>query len=69
MPVTELNGVELYHEDHGEGPAVVLCHGGGLSHVDFFQQVLGMPTVMTSPMIPAVWAERAEASSLARSVQ
>jgi 3-oxoadipate enol-lactonase len=39
LPVTPLNGVELYHEDHGDGPAVVLCHGGGLSHVDFFQQV------------------------------
>lgn len=39
MPVATLNGVELYHEDHGDGPALVLNHGGGLSHVDFFQQV------------------------------
>lgn len=39
MPTTLLNGVALYHEDHGDGPALVFNHGGGLSHVDFFQQV------------------------------
>lgn len=39
MPVASLNGVDLYVEDHGEGPALVLNHGGGLTHVDFFQQV------------------------------
>jgi 3-oxoadipate enol-lactonase len=39
VPITLLNGVELYVEDHGEGPALVFNHGGGLSHVDFFQQI------------------------------
>ncbi len=39
MAIAHLNGVDLFFEDHGEGPALLFNHGGGLSHVDFFQQV------------------------------
>ncbi|MCB0995533.1 MAG: alpha/beta hydrolase [Acidimicrobiales bacterium] len=40
MPIASLNGVDLYYEDHGDGPAIVFNHGGGLSHLDWWQQVL-----------------------------
>jgi len=39
VAIAPLNGVELWFEEHGEGPAIVFNHGGGLTHVDFFQQV------------------------------
>ena len=29
MPFAKLNGIDLYYEVHGEGPALVLAHGGG----------------------------------------
>ena len=39
MPVVRINGVELYYEVHGEGPAVVLAHGAGGNHLSWWQQV------------------------------
>ena len=39
MPFTNINGIELYYEVHGEGPALVLAHGGGGSHLSWWQQV------------------------------
>jgi pimeloyl-ACP methyl ester carboxylesterase len=39
MPLARINGIELYYEVHGEGPAVVLAHGGGGSHLSWWQQV------------------------------
>lgn len=39
MPLTRLNGIELYYEIHGEGPALVLAHGGGGSHLSWWQNV------------------------------
>jgi 3-oxoadipate enol-lactonase len=39
MPMARINGIELYYEVHGEGPAVVLAHGGGGSHLSWWQQV------------------------------
>jgi 3-oxoadipate enol-lactonase len=39
MPLTRLNGIELYYEVHGEGPALVLAHGGGGSHLSWWQNV------------------------------
>lgn len=29
VPKAALNGIELYYESHGEGPAVVFAHGRG----------------------------------------
>ena len=39
MPFANINGIELYYETHGKGPALVLAHGGGGSHLSWWQQV------------------------------
>ena len=39
MPHTKINGIDLYYEVHGEGPALVLAHGGGGNHLSWWQQV------------------------------
>jgi len=39
MPHARINGIDLYYETHGEGPAIVLAHGGGGSHMSWWQQV------------------------------
>jgi 3-oxoadipate enol-lactonase len=39
MPLARINGIELYYEVHGDGPALVLAHGGGGSHLSWWQQV------------------------------
>ncbi len=33
MPVEQVNGIDLYYESHGEGPAVVFLHGAGGNHI------------------------------------
>jgi len=39
MPFAKINGIDLYYEMHGGGPALVLAHGGGGSHLSWWQQV------------------------------
>ena len=39
MPTAELNGIDLYYESHGEGPAVVFLHGAAGNHLSWWQQV------------------------------
>jgi 3-oxoadipate enol-lactonase len=39
MPLAEVNGIDLYYETHGQGPAIVLAHGGAGSHLSWWQQV------------------------------
>jgi len=39
MPTARVNGIELYYEVHGDGPAVVFAHGAGGNHVSWWQQV------------------------------
>ena len=39
MHYAHVNGVELYYESHGEGPAVVFAHGRGGNHLSWWQQV------------------------------
>jgi 3-oxoadipate enol-lactonase len=39
MPFLSVNGIELYYEVHGSGPAVVLAHGAGGNHLSWWQQV------------------------------
>ena len=39
MPHARINGIDLYYETHGEGPALVLAHGGGGNHLSWWQQV------------------------------
>jgi 3-oxoadipate enol-lactonase len=39
MPHTKINGIDLCYEVHGEGPALVLAHGGGGNHLSWWQQV------------------------------
>jgi 3-oxoadipate enol-lactonase len=39
MPFAPINGVQLYYESHGSGPALVLAHGAGGNHLSWWQQV------------------------------
>ena len=39
MPKAPINGIEMFYESHGEGPAVVLAHGVGGNHLVWWQQV------------------------------
>lgn len=39
MPTARINGIDLYYEIHGEGPAVLLSHGVGSNHLHWWQQV------------------------------
>ena len=39
MPKVQVNGIELYYEMHGNGPAVVFAHGAGGNHLSWWQQV------------------------------
>lgn len=39
MPFAPINGIDLYYESHGAGPAVVFAHGAGGNHLSWWQQV------------------------------
>jgi 3-oxoadipate enol-lactonase len=39
MPFAALEGVDLYYEETGEGPAIVFAHGAGGNHLIWYQQV------------------------------
>jgi 3-oxoadipate enol-lactonase len=39
MPKTGVNGIDLYYEVHGDGPAIVFAHGAGGNHLSWWQQV------------------------------
>jgi 3-oxoadipate enol-lactonase len=39
MPFAPINGIDLYYETHGSGPALVFAHGGGGNHLSWWQQV------------------------------
>jgi 3-oxoadipate enol-lactonase len=39
MPTARVNGIDLYYESHGEGPAVVFLHGAAGNHLSWWQQV------------------------------
>lgn len=39
MPFAPLEGVDLFYEETGEGPALVFAHGGGGNHQIWYQQV------------------------------
>ena len=39
MPYASVNGIELYYESHGEGPAILFAHGAGGNHLSWWQQV------------------------------
>jgi len=39
MPFVDVEGVSLYYEVHGEGPAVAFAHGNGGSTLCYWQQV------------------------------
>jgi len=39
MPFAAVNGVDLYYESEGEGPALVFCHGADGNHMSWWQQV------------------------------
>ena len=39
MPLAEVNGIQLYYETAGEGPAMVFLHGADGNHLSWWQQV------------------------------
>ncbi len=39
MPFAAINGIQLYYESHGSGPAIVFAHGRGGNHLSWWQQV------------------------------
>jgi 3-oxoadipate enol-lactonase len=39
MPKAKINGIELYYESHGEGPAITFAHGRGGNHLSWWRQV------------------------------
>ena len=39
MPMAPVNGIELYYESHGEGPAIVFAHQRAGNHLSWWQQV------------------------------
>lgn len=39
MPYADVNGIRLYYESHGDGPAVVFAHGAGGNHLSWWQQI------------------------------
>ncbi len=39
MPKAPINGIDLYYESNGEGPAIVFAHGRGGNHMSWWQQV------------------------------
>ena len=39
MPSVEVNGIELFYEEQGEGPPLVFLHGAAGNHMSWWQQV------------------------------
>ena len=39
MPHAPVNGIDLFYESHGSGPAIVFLHGRGGNHLSWWQQV------------------------------
>ena len=39
MPKAPINGIDIYYEASGEGPAMVFAHGKGGNHMSWWQQV------------------------------
>jgi pimeloyl-ACP methyl ester carboxylesterase len=39
MPHAPINGIDLYYEVHGSGPAVLFAHGQGGNHLSWWRQV------------------------------
>lgn len=39
MPFAPINGIDLYYETHGDGPALVFAHGAGGNHLSWWRQI------------------------------
>ena len=39
MPFAQLNGIELFYEEQGEGPGLVFLHGAAGNHISWWQQL------------------------------
>jgi len=39
VPKAKINGIELYYESNGAGPAILFAHGAGGNHLSWWQQI------------------------------
>jgi 3-oxoadipate enol-lactonase len=39
MPFAPINGMDMYYEEHGDGPPLAFAHGVGGNHAGWYQQV------------------------------
>jgi 3-oxoadipate enol-lactonase len=60
MPTVRANGIDLYYEVHGEGPAVVFAHGRGGNHLSWWQQVPSLSKQFTC----VIYDQRGKGQSL-----
>ena len=60
MPYANIDGVNLYYEDHGTGPAVLLTPGGRVDHNGLrpMAPLLSRPTAGSSSTTGATAASR-----------
>jgi pimeloyl-ACP methyl ester carboxylesterase len=42
MPIASSDGVDIYYEVHGQGPAIMFVHGSGGHHAAWWQQVAAL---------------------------
>lgn len=47
MAFAKINGIDLFYEVHGDGPAVVMSHGAGSNHVSWWRQVAALSPEFT----------------------
>ncbi|MGE3077255.1 MAG: alpha/beta fold hydrolase [Dehalococcoidia bacterium] len=39
MPIERINGIDMMYKEFGRGPTIVWVHGGGGTHLSWFQQI------------------------------
>ena len=60
MPFAPVNGIELYYEVHGSGPAVVFAHGSGVNGIWVLDWETGEKERMLFPPPLPAWQRNAD---------